>query len=56
LGLAVLVLGGPVLWLGPDLAVLLMGLVFGGGHLALGGVLLAQERRQSALRLHRSVA
>jgi hypothetical protein len=56
LGVAVLLLGGPTLWLGPEWAVWTMGLVFGAGHLALGAVLLVMERRQPALRLHRSVA
>ena len=56
LGMATLVLGGLTLWLGPDWAVLMMGLVFGFGHIGLGAALLAAERRQSHLRLHRSVA
>jgi hypothetical protein len=33
-----------------------MGLVFGVGHLTLGTVLLIQERRQKALKIHRIVA
>jgi hypothetical protein len=56
LGTAVLGLGGLTLWLGPDWAVLTMGLVFGLGHIVLGGMLLAAERRENAIRLHRSVA
>ena len=56
LGVAVLLLGGPTLWAGPYGSVILMGLVFGIGHLTLGAVLLINERRQAALRLHRSVA
>lgn len=56
LGLTVLPLGGLTLWLGPTWAVLMMGLVFGLGHIGLGLVLLLIERRQPAVRLHRSVA
>jgi hypothetical protein len=56
LGEAVLLLGGLALWLGPDWAIPMMGLVFGAGHIGLGVVLLAVERRENALRLHRSVA
>jgi hypothetical protein len=56
LGVAVLLLGGVTLALGPAWAVWAMGLVFGLGHLALGAVLLVQERRQTMLRIHRSVA
>ena len=37
-------------------AVPMMGLVFGLGHIGLGVFLLIQERRESGLRLHRSVA
>jgi hypothetical protein len=56
--LALIVLGmGPVaLWLGPQWAVPLMGLVFGLGHVGLGAALLVIERRQGLVRLHRSVA
>jgi hypothetical protein len=56
LGVTVLLLGGVTLALGTDWAVWAMGLVFGLGHLALGAVLLVQERRQTMLRIHRSVA
>jgi len=35
---------------------LMMGLVFGAGHITLGIVLLAAEQRQRKLRLHRWVA
>jgi hypothetical protein len=42
--------------LGPAWSVWAMGAVFGLGHLALGAVLLVRERRQTVLRLHRSVA
>jgi hypothetical protein len=56
LGGTVLLLGAVTLWLGPDWAVLMMGLVFGLGHVGLGSALLVIERRQSAVRLHRSVA
>jgi hypothetical protein len=56
LGVAALLLGGLTLWLGPARSVLMMGLVFGLGHIGLGGVLLVAERREGAVRLHRSVA
>jgi hypothetical protein len=56
LGIAVLPLGCLTLFLGPDLSVLMMGLVFGLGHIGLGTALLIVERRQALLRLHRSVA
>src|SRR5262249_44199370 len=56
LGVAVLLLGGVTLALGTDWAVWAMGIVFGLGHLVLGAVLAVQERRQTTLRLHRSVA
>ncbi len=56
LGLTVLLLAGLTLWLGPDWAVLMMGLVFGLGHVVLGVVLLVAERRERVIRLHRSVA
>jgi hypothetical protein len=56
LGVAALLLGGLTLWLGPTWSVLMMGLVFGLGHIGLGVVLLVAERREGAVRLHRSVA
>ncbi len=56
LGLAALVLGCLTLWLGPTWATLMMGLVFGAGHMGLGVALLVAERRETAIRLHRSVA
>jgi hypothetical protein len=56
LGRFALAAGGVTLVLGPAFAVLMMGLVFGVGHVALGCVLLAAERRQVTLRVHRSVA
>jgi len=56
LGVAFLPLGALTLWLGPNWAVPMMGLVFGLGHIGLGIFLLIQERRESGLRLHRSVA
>jgi hypothetical protein len=56
LGVAVLLLGGVTLALGTDWAVWAMGIVFGLGHFILGAVLLVQERRQTLLRIHRSVA
>ena len=56
LGTAVLPLGALTLALGPAWAAPMMGLVFGLGHLGLGLALLAAERREGSLRLHRSVA
>jgi len=56
LGLSVLLLGAVSLWLGPQWAVVMMGLVFGAGHIGLGLALLVRERRQQTVRLHRSVA
>jgi hypothetical protein len=56
LGVTVLLLGSWTLWLGPAWAVLMMGLVFGLGHVGLGSALLTIERRQATVRLHRSVA
>ena len=56
LGVLHLSAGGLTLALGPTGAVALMGLVFGLGHVGLGLVLLRNERRHGALRLHRSVA
>jgi hypothetical protein len=48
--------GALSLMLGPDWAILCMGVVFGLGHIVLGVVLLVAERRERALRLYRSVA
>lgn len=56
LGVAGLLLGAATLWLGPAWAVLMMGLVFGLGHVVLGAALLVAERREGFVRLHRSVA
>jgi hypothetical protein len=56
LGMAALLLGCMTLWLGPQWAILMMGVVFGLGHMGLGAALLAAERREGAIRLHRSVA
>jgi hypothetical protein len=56
LGCFVLAGGAITLWLGPAVAIPAMGLVFGLGHAVLGSVLLAAERRESSIRLHRSVA
>jgi hypothetical protein len=56
LGVAVLLLGCVTLALGPAWSVWAMGVVFGLGHLVLGGVLVVRERRQTVLRVHRSVA
>ncbi len=56
LGWSALALGAFTLWLGPEWAALMMGLVFGLGHIGLGVALLVAERRAGAIRLHRSVA
>lgn len=56
MGMGVLFAGAITLWLGPAFAVVMMGLVFGVGHIALGMVLFVAERRQGTIRLHRSVA
>jgi hypothetical protein len=56
LGIAVLLLGAVTLLLGPSFATLMMGLVFGAGHIALGLALFVVERREGVIRLHRSVA
>src|SRR5262249_49198541 len=56
LGVAVLLMGSLTLLLGPAWAVLMMGVVFGLGHIGLGTILLISERREGAIRLHRSVA
>ena len=56
LGIVVLLLGALTLWLGPEWAPLMMGLVFGVGHIGLGFALLITERRQEVLRLRRWVA
>ena len=56
LGRIALLLGTVTLWLGPGWSVLMMGLVFGLGHIILGVVLLVAERRERVIRLHRSVA
>jgi hypothetical protein len=56
LGWTALVVGSVTLGLGPYWGVLMMGLMFGVGHIALGIALLAIERRQSSLKLHREVA
>jgi hypothetical protein len=45
LGAASLLAGGATLWLGPDWAILMMGVVFGLGHIGLGLALLLAERR-----------
>jgi len=55
-GGAVLLLGCVTLWLGPAWAVIMMGFVFGLGHAGLGTILLVNEHRENAIRLHRSVA
>lgn len=56
LGLTVLLAGPVTLLLGPDWASVMMGVLFGLGHLTLGTILLRAERLQAGLRLHRSVA
>jgi hypothetical protein len=56
MGAAMLVLGALTLALGKPWAVPMMGIAFGGGHLAVGAVLLTEERREARLRLHRGVA
>lgn len=45
MGVAFMLSGALTLWLGPAWATAMMGLVFGGGHLALGIGLLATRRR-----------
>jgi hypothetical protein len=55
-GLTVLVLGAVTLALGPAWATPMMGFVFGLGHMGLGIALLLAEKRQGAIRLHRTVA
>jgi hypothetical protein len=56
LGITFLAAGCVTLYLGPAWATLMMGLAFGLGHVVLGIVLLAAERRAIRLRLHREVA
>jgi hypothetical protein len=56
LGCFVLAGGAGALLLGPAFAIPAMGVVFGLGHMVLGGVLMAAERRETSIRLHRSVA
>ncbi len=56
LGASALALGALTLALGPAWSVLMMGVAFGLGHVGLGAILLVAERRQGAVRLHRSVA
>ena len=56
LGLSMLLLGSLALALGPSWATIMMGVGFGLGHVGLGVVLLAIERHQNRIRLHRSVA
>ena len=56
LGIAMLGLGALTLALGTGATVLMMGIAFGAGHLALGFALLSEERRERAVRLYRSVA
>jgi hypothetical protein len=56
MGLTVLLLGSVTLVVGPIGAIPMMGIVFGLGHMGLGTALLMAERRECAVRLHRSVA
>lgn len=56
LGVAALGFGALTLWLGPAWATVMMGLVFGLGHIGLGVALLISERRQGTVQLHRWVA
>ncbi len=56
LGVLTFLGGAATLALGPAWAVPMMGLVFGLGHIVLGVILLAKERQQGHIRLHRSVA
>ena len=56
LGCALLLLGPVTLLLGQAWAVPMMGIAFGLGHIGLGAALLIAERRETAIRLHRSVA
>jgi len=56
MGVAMLLTGAVTLWLGPSWAILMMGLAFGLGHIALGTVLLLDERGEAIPRLHRVVA
>mgnify|MGYP007059413420 CR=1 FL=1 len=56
LGMLVLLLGAFTLTSGPNLAIWMMGLVFGLGHGWLGVTLLLRERRERSVRLFRTVA
>jgi hypothetical protein len=56
LGEVIMLAGAVTLGLGPAWSVAAMGVVFGLGHIVLGVALLAAERRENAIRLHRSVA
>jgi hypothetical protein len=56
LGVLALLAGCVTLGLGADWAALMMGVVFGLGHIGLGVVMLAAEQRQAQLKLHKSVA
>jgi hypothetical protein len=56
LGLAMIMFGGPALWLGPAWAIVLMGIVFGLGHVGVGVALLVAERRETRLRVVHDVA
>lgn len=56
LGMAALLAGVVALLIGPAGAVILMGTVFGLGHIGLGTALLLRERQARSIHLHRSVA
>jgi hypothetical protein len=56
LGITALAAGCVTLAISPAWATLMMGLVFGAGHIGLGTVLLAIEQQQAQLKLHKSVA
>ncbi len=56
LGATVLPLGALTLLLGPDWAVLMMGLVFGVGHIGLGVAMMLAEHRRGLPRLYQEVA
>jgi hypothetical protein len=56
LGIAMLASGALTLALGTAASIVMMGIAFGAGHLALGFALLSEERRERAIRLYRSVA
>ena len=56
LGWAAILLGAVTLAIGPEWAVLMMGLVFGVGHIGLGSALLVADHRRGLPRLYSEVA